>query len=389
MQKSSSPIRVPNYTLFTPGPVQIPSEVLKEISEPMIHHRTKEFEAIFRETIDDLKQIFETEQRVFIQTATGSGAMESAIVNTLSPGEKVICINTGKFGERWVKMAKTFGLQVIELRVPWGHAVNSNDVDSALRLHPDARALFCQACETSTGVLNPIREIAQIKKSYPDLLLIVDAITALGVIQLPMDAWGIDVMVAASQKALMLPTGLGILAFSKKAWQACLDAKGPRFYWDLRNEDNANTKDQTMFSSSVALIRGLRIVLKRLLKMGLLELQSKTLEHSEETRNVLSKMGFTPFSYAPSPSISAFTPPPGIDGEALQTRLQEEFFICVAGGQDDFKGKILRIGHMGALTKEDYQRLFLALFQILKGNPANKLMNQRELQQLVNWDVFR
>lgn len=353
------------YYLMAPGPVQIPEEVLTELAKPMIHHRTPEFDAILAETFSLLKSFFKTEQPVFIQTATGSGGMESAIVNTLSPGEKVIAIVSGKFGERWRDMAKTYGMNVISLDVPWGQPVPPAQVERLLSEHPDTRVVMTQVCETSTATIHPIQEIARIVKKHPQTLLMVDAITAIGATELPTDEWGLDVVVAGSQKAFMLPTGLAFLTFSKKAWPFVESAKCPRFYWDVRSELKTNLKGETHFSSSVSLIRGLRAALKMMLKQGLTHQIENIQALARGTRAGGEALGMSLYSQAPSPSVTALNVPSGIDGQKLREHLEKKYNVTVAGGQDALKGKIIRIGHLGYIgrkeTLETIERLAMAL----------------------------
>jgi aspartate aminotransferase-like enzyme len=210
--------KVKNY-IFTPGPVAVPSEVLIEMAKPIMHHRTKEFEAIFAEVREGLKYIYDTKQEVFVLAASGTGAMEAAVVNTLSRGDKVLVVNGGKFGERWGKICKAFGLDTQELMVEWGHSVDPADIEKALEKDPSIRAVLVQASETSTGVMHPTKEIADITRHRDDVILIVDGITGVGVFPLPFDEIGIDVMVGGSQKAFMLPPGLSFAAMSEKAWK--------------------------------------------------------------------------------------------------------------------------------------------------------------------------
>lgn len=342
-----------SYYLMAPGPVQIPEDVLQEMALPMIHHRTPEFDGILSETLALLKKFFRTERHVFIQTATGSGGMESALVNTLSPGDKVIAVVSGKFGERWRDIAQVFGMQVVSLDVPWGEAVDPEALADLLKKHPDTRAVITQACETSTAVLHPIRELAQLTRDLPNTILIVDAITAAGVTELPMDDWGLDVVVAGSQKAFMLPTGLAFLSFSKKAWAFVEEAKSPRFYWDVRKELESNLKGETHFSSAVSLIRGLRLVLRKMQEEGFHKQLERCSAMAEATRLGGKALGLEVYSKNPSPSVTALLVPSGIDGQKLRGHLEKKYNVTIAGGQDQLKGKIIRIGHLGHIGRKE------------------------------------
>jgi aspartate aminotransferase-like enzyme len=341
-----------SYTLMTPGPVPLPPEVLEVLAQPMEHHRTPEFVALFGRVLENLKKVFLTSEPVLIHTSTGSGGMESAVVNTLSPGDKVIAIVSGKFGERWAEMAETYGARVVRLNVPWGKAVSVAEVERALDEHPDAVALMTQACETSTAVLHPVRELARLTANRPTLFM-VDAITALGALELPMDEWGIDVMVAGSQKAFMLPTGLSFISFSKKAWARVERAKCPRFYFDARKERAANAAGESGWSSAVTHIRALDLVLDIFLKQGLSRVHDRIQALSRATIEGARELGLACFAEAPSPSVTALKLPDGIDGQKVRGDMEKSSYIVVMGGQDQLKGKVIRIGHMGAIRDED------------------------------------
>ncbi|MBX9766372.1 MAG: alanine--glyoxylate aminotransferase family protein [Bdellovibrionales bacterium] len=367
------------YLLMAPGPVQIPPEITQIMALPMIHHRTPEFEKILVDVLERLPKVFGTHERVFIQTATGSGGMESALVNTLSRGDKVLCVVAGKFGERWRLMAQEIGCTIVSYDVPWGEAAVPAKIQTLLNENPDTRAVLIQACETSTAVLNPVQEIGAIVQKFPETLLIVDAITACGVTPLPMDAWGIDVMVAASQKAFMLPAGLSFLAFSKKSWKFVEAAKTPRFYWDVRAEKKANIANQTHFSSVVPLTRALQKVLDLILVNGKIDgniLKSKTLAKGIEVG--CQKLGFQLYAKSPSPSVTALVIPEGIQGAKLPDHLETKYRITVAGGQDSLKGKIVRISSMGHIKPNDILRVIEAL--ALASNDLGGKFSKEQIQ---------
>jgi aspartate aminotransferase-like enzyme len=337
---------------MTPGPVPLPQEVLASMALPMEHHRTPEFIALWNRALGNLKRVFCTNQNVFIHTSTGSGAMESALINVLSPGDHVIAVTSGKFGERWADMAETFGARVTRIAVPWGQAVKVAEIQNALRATPDAVAVLCQACETSTGVLHPIREIAR-TVGQSKALLLVDGITALGALPLPMDEWGIDVLVAGSQKAFMLPAGLSFISFSKKAWIRVEQAKCPRYYFDIRKEKAANDNGESYFSSAVTHVRALDLVLSIFLSQGLERVYARIQTLSKATLLAAAEMGIGVFPEAPSPSLSALMIPEGVDGQKVRAEMEKNEAVIVMGGQDQLKGKIIRIGHMGAIRDED------------------------------------
>lgn len=346
--------------MLAPGPVQLHPEVQKILSLPMIHHRTPEFDGIFKRTLQNLKFLFQTKNDVYIQTSTGSGGMEGLLVNVLSPGDHVLSIVSGKFGERWADMAETYGAKVHRLSCDWGHAVKIDDVKNALKENPKIKIVMCQACETSTATIHPIREIGKLLENTSALFL-VDGITATGAYPTPMDEWHIDGLVAGSQKAVMLPTGASFISFSQKAWTHVLTAKTPRYYFDIRKEQLANQKGESFFSAPVPLIRALDFVLKDIAATGL-EKHFQTLHNrAHYTRQMAEPLGLKLFSHAPSDSVSAYLLPTGFDGAKFRDHLEKKYFLTVMGGQDQLKGKIIRLGHMGYISKENMHQTSLRI----------------------------
>ena len=330
----------------------MPPEVLEVLALPMEHHRTPEFVATYGRVLKNLKSVFQTEQPCFIQTSTGSGGLESALVNCLSPGDEVLSIVSGKFGERWAEMAEAFGMRVTRLEVEWGKPVDVKKISDHLSSNPKTKAVLTQACETSTAVLHPVREIAAAVKTTPAVLM-VDAITALGALNMPMDEWGLDVVVGGSQKAFMLPTGLSFISFSKKAWALTETSKCPKFYFDIRAEKSANDAGESLFSSSVTLIRALDLVLDIFLKTGMHRVYERIQTLATATITASNTMGLKVFAQTPSPSVTAIAVPDGLDGQKIRGDIEKTAQIVVMGGQDRLKGKILRIGHMGAISDEN------------------------------------
>lgn len=346
---------------MTPGPVPVPSTVLKKLALPMIHHRTPEFEEILTRALAELKTVFRTKLPVMILTSTGSGAMEAAIVNTLSPGDEVLCVDSGKFGERWAQIAESYGVQVHRHKIPWGEALKPKEIEKILRQCPSIKAVLTQVCETSTATLHPIEELAQTLRQFPHCLFMVDAITAIGATPLAMDDWGLDVVVAGSQKAFMLPTGISFITLSEKAWKAQQSARCPRFYWDLKREREANEKNQTYFSSAVGLIRALEEVLGQFQGSGLNKSIRRCEKLAQATRLTSGLLGLEVFSQSPAPSVTALTVPANINGEKLRDHLESQYAISVMGGQDQLKGKVIRIGHLGAISDQDMLATIKAL----------------------------
>lgn len=355
-----------DYSLLAPGPVNLHPEVRRLLALPMIHHRTPEFDAILSRSWQGLKKVFGTEEPVFILSSTGSGGMEALLVNVLHPGDQVLAVISGKFGERWAKMAEVFGGQVTPLNVPWGQAVTPEQISEQLQRHPGIKILLCQACETSTGVLHPIAEIAKLlKEKHPEVLFLVDGITAVGALPLPMDQLGLDGLVAGSQKAFMLPTGLSFVSLSARAWARVEKNPTPRFYFDLRLERAANQKGESLFSSSVPLIRALDWILQEILSKGLPQLYRQIERRSQMTHEFLRLSGLKSFAKNPSPSLTAIELPAGVEGQKLRERLEHQHGLTVMGGQDQAKGKILRIGHMGHIEDREMLKFFSALSQEL------------------------
>ncbi|MBI5453537.1 MAG: alanine--glyoxylate aminotransferase family protein [Deltaproteobacteria bacterium] len=339
--------------LLAPGPTPVPDQALLAMAAPIIHHRTPQFSEVFRETEDLLRYVFQTKQDVLILAASGTGAMEGSIVNLYSPGDEVVVVNGGKFGERWGKISEAYGLKVHWITVEWGKAVDPAIVKKTLDENPKAKGVLVQASETSTTAAHPIKELAAITKER-DCLLIVDGITGVGVFDLPMDEWGIDVLVSGSQKAFMLPPGLAFVALSEKAWKFQETAKCPRFYFDYKKE-RKNLKDNTTaYTPAVSLITGLRECLKLIKEEGLYNVFGRHDRLARATRSACAALGLKALAPdAPSNAATGVFVPEGVDGGKLVKYLRDEVGVTMAGGQDHLKGKILRIAHLGYVDTFD------------------------------------
>ncbi len=332
--------------LFTPGPVPVAPKILLTQAQPMTHHRLPEFSDILREIRENLKYLFQTTNEVYFFASSGTGAMESAIVNLFSPGDKVIVVEAGKFGERWRELARTYGLEPIVIKLEWGKAVKPEMVETALKNNPDVKGILIQACETSTGVKHPVKEIAELTRER-ECVIVIDAITALGVYPLPMDEWGLDVVITGSQKALSLPPGLSFISFSKKAQMFVERSKLPKYYFDLTREKKAYQKDTTAFTPAVSLLLALREMLRRIREIGLARLFEHHRVLSEACRAGVVALGLELFPEVPSESLTVVKAPVGLEvGKFLQL-LRDRWGVVFAGGQDQLKGKIIRITHMG------------------------------------------
>ena len=347
--------------LLAPGPTAIPPEVLLKMAEPIIHHRNPLFETVVEEVRENLKYLFGTKNEVLIFASSGTGAMEGAITNMLSPGDKAIVVRSGKFGERWTNICKAYGVESVNIDIPWGEILDPAQIEKALKENPDAKAVYVQATETSTGNKFPVKEIAAIVKNYPNTLMVVDGITGVGVFELPMDAWGIDILVSGSQKALMLPPGLAFAGVSDKAWTFNKASKIPKFYFNWAKELDNLKKNQTNFTPAISLIIGLREALKMIREEGLENIYRKIDILAKATREAAEALGLKVFAKDPSPAVTAICAPEGIDGQAIYKTLWKKYGVTGAGGQDQLKGKIFRIATLGYAEKYDVITAIAAL----------------------------
>ncbi len=334
--------------LLAPGPTPVPPEVLLRMARPIIHHRSPDFIPVFESARTKLQWLYQTKNDVLILTSSGTGAMTASVDNFFSPGDKVLVVNGGKFGERWMKIGQAYGLEVIELKVEWGYAVKPADVEKALAKHPDIKAVFVQATETSTGVYHDIEGLGKIISKHPDTLFIVDAISALVAHDIKTDEWGVDLMVGGSQKGLMLPPGLAFLSVSEKAWKKAETSKLPHFYFNLKKEREGLHKNQTNFTPAVSLIEGLDEALTMLQKEGLENVFARHEKLARAMRAGVLGMGLHIFPKEnASNALTAVKAPEGVDGQAIYKTLREKFGITAAGGQDKLKGKVFRVAHLG------------------------------------------
>jgi aspartate aminotransferase-like enzyme len=340
--------------LLTPGPTPIPESVSAIFSKPIIHHRTPAFQSVFEDVRQGLKYLYQTKQDVLLLTATGTGAMDAAVSNLFSRGEKVITLNAGKFGERWTKIAKAYELIAVEIAVAPGDTIEAKQVEKIVQENPDAKAILFQASETSTGVVMPTQEICKIARAA-NMLSICDAITACGVIDLPMDDWNIDVLITGSQKALMIPPGLAMIALSERAWKATETSKLPRFYFDLKRERKALATSQTAWTPAISLIQGLQESLRLIREEGLHNVFKRHDLLARATRNAVEAMGLELLpKKSPSNAVTAVKIPSQIkDGKAITKIMRDKYGVTIVGGQDELDGKIIRLSHIGYCDKFD------------------------------------
>ncbi len=344
--------------LFTPGPTDVPPEVLIEMAKPIFHHRTATFKEMFAAVNDGLKKIFRTSNDVLTISGSGTAGMEAAIACAVPRDKKVLISNGGKFGERWVKVAKVYGLDVDEVKFEWGTALTADVVKEKLATG-EYGAVITVYSETSTATACDLKAIADVVRDT-DALLIVDAITALGVLPLETDAWGIDIVASGSQKAFMLPPGLAMLSVSEKAWKVIDTITPPCFFLNLKAYRKSVADNDTPYTPAVTLIRGLKVAVDMINEIGIEKVWARAALLAKAVRTAAEAMGLKVCSQTPSDSVSAISLPEGID-DSIRKKLQAKYGCSVAGGQDGWKGKVIRINHMGYVDPLDTIGLIAAL----------------------------
>lgn len=355
-------------SLLAPGPTPVPQRTLLAMAEPLIHHRSADFMEIFGKVRAGLKKIYQTENEVLTFCSSGTGAMESSVANLLSPGDKAVAVRGGKFGERWTEILEGYGCQPINIDVEWGHAVKPEQIEQALKDNPEARAVYVQAQETSTGVQHPIEDLAKVT-AKTDAVLVVDAVSALGAYDIPTDKWGIDVMVAGSQKALMMPPGLAFVSINDKALKLAESSKLPKYYFSWAKEMKSQKNNKGAFTSPVTLFVGLLDVFQLIDELGgLPAIWAETEVKSQAFKAAVKSWGLELFSKEnASPALTAVEAPAGIDAQDIVKWLKERYGIFIAGGQAQAKGKIFRVAHMGYITEFDTVQAISAISMALKG----------------------
>ena len=348
--------------LRIPGPSPIPPSVQRAMSQPMIGHRGQETSNMLKNIAPGLQRIFGTTQDVVILTGSGTAGLEAAVVNIVKPGDEVLVIVTGAFGERFSKICEAYNITVQSLNVEWGEALNPLEIKRYLQDHPEIKAVFSTYCETSTGVLNPIKELAQAIREVSDALIVVDGVSCVGGVETRMDDWGIDVLVTGSQKAFMLPAGLAFIAASERAWTIIENNPQPRYYMDLvRYRDNL-LKDTTPFTPALSLLFGLEQVLQLVDQEGVEQVNARHILMMNMTRAAFRALGIPLLTSDKdaSPTVTAVKPE-DFDAEAFRKVIKHEFGLIVAGGQQHLSGKIFRIGHMGYCSPADVLQTISAM----------------------------
>ena len=353
--------------LFTPGPTQLLPQAQTAMAQPLVHHRTDEFRRIFKEVLDGLRYLYDTEGDVILFTSSGTGAMEGAVVNLLSPGDQALVVSAGKFGERWVQLCKAYGANSEVLSVPYGRSVDPRQVATSLERQPATRAVFVQYTESSTGARNDVQALGEIVRHYPKTVLVVDAITGLGVMEMPVDRWHLDIVIGGSQKALMVPPGLAFAAVSAKAWGLIETVRSPKFYFDFQKERRNNVKAESSYTPAITLIVALRESLRYIRELGRESLVQNAGLLAKATRNAAGALGLKLFaSDSPSDALTAICAPEGIDSGILIKELKKNFGAVVANGQGEMKGKLLRIAHLGYYDFTDALAIIACLEIVLK-----------------------
>ena len=348
--------------LRIPGPTPLPDEILQSMTKQMINHRGGEFQKILNDVTDKLKKLFQTKNDVFLLTGSGTGGLEAAIVNILSPGDKVLSVSIGVFGDRFATIAKQFGAEVTPLNFEWGKAADVDAVRRALQSEPKIKAVLVTHNETSTGVTNDLASISSVVKEF-DKLLLVDAISSLGSINLPVDDWHLDVAITGSQKGWMVPPGMAMVSVSQEAWQAHSNAKMPRFYWDFTRARSYLERGQTPWTPAVTTVFALSVALEMMLKEGLPNIIARHARVGKAAREGVKRLGLSLFADESNASntVTAVAASNGLDVKKLVQILREEHKIVLSGGQQSLDGKIFRIGHLGWVTEDDIEAVISAI----------------------------
>jgi aspartate aminotransferase-like enzyme len=350
--------------LMTPGPAPVPEDVLLELARPVIHHRSAEAKQVITEVAEDLKEVFQTKNDILILTASGTGAMEAAVVNTVPSGGKALVLNAGYFAQRWANICKAFGIQAVSLDTEWGQPVNPANVERALAQHPDTACVMGTLSETSTGTGHPVEAIGKVV-AKTNAVFAVDGISGVGAMECRTDAWGVDLLCVGSQKALMLPPGLAFVAVSLKAW-AKIDAfDAPCFYFNLKAARKKMQEFDTPYTPAHTLILALRTALKRIRTEGIENVWERHRRMSEACQAGIQALGLELFSAQPAEGLTAFRVPAGLKDSDIRNRLFDRFGITTVGGQDKLKGKIVRVGHMGYTDELDVVSGLAALEMVL------------------------
>lgn len=353
--------------LLTPGPSKVPVELCEVLGRPIIHHRTPQFQQVLKELFEGLKKLIGTTSDVYLLASSGTGAMEAAVANIASPGDKVITVEYGKFGERWAALAKAYKLNAVTLKIEWGRTITPDEVKAALALHPDAKAIFITQCETSTSATPDLKGIAAVTRATATAL-VVDAVSALGTEPISMDEWGVDVVCSGSHKGLMLPPGVGIVAASAKAIALFETSSNVRFYFDLRKCRKALADTDTPFTPAIGIVIALNEAVKMLLAAGIEKKQAYYLKMAQAVWAAVEAIGLKVYAQPDyrSRGLTAILIPEALNPKKIVKIMRDTHGITFAGGQGDLDGKAIRIAHMGAVDEYDILTGLACLEKVLK-----------------------
>jgi aspartate aminotransferase-like enzyme len=352
--------------LRIPGPTPCPPEVLKAMARPMMNHRGSEFHKLITDVTNKMKQVYQTKNDLYLLTGSGTGGLEAAVVNMLSPKDKALFVSIGVFGDRWANIAKTFGTEVVKLDFEWGKPADPDAVKKAINANPEIKAVFITHNETSTGVTNDMAALSKVVKGAGKLL-VVDAISSMSSIDLPVDKLGLDVVISGSQKGWMVPPGMAMASVSPDAWKAFAQAKMPRFYWDFGQAKKYLEKEENPWTPAVSIVYAFDVALDMIMKEGLQNVFARHVKISKMMRDGSKAMGLPLFvdeKYA-SNTVTASVIPAGLDGKKYRTILRDEYGMVITGGQQTLDGKILRIGHMGFVNEKEIKELLAAMKEAL------------------------
>ncbi|MHC4269615.1 MAG: pyridoxal-phosphate-dependent aminotransferase family protein [Planctomycetota bacterium] len=355
--------------LFTPGPTQIPPDVVLAEASPMIHHRTSEFSDIFANVSENLKYIFQTKEgEVFTFASSGTGGMEACVVNSMSRGDKAIVVSGGKFGERWAQICETYGVNVVRINVENGKAVKPEDLDETIKKEVDVKAVFTTLSETSTGAVHDIESIAKVVKGH-NLLLVVDGISGIGVHPLMMDDWGVDIAITGSQKGFMLPPGLAFVCVAQSAWASIEKSDLPKYYWSFKKMRKALGNKTTAYTPAISLIMAAGKSIEMIKNEGIENVWARHAKLAHATREGMKALGLELFAGDDAGNVlTSVKIPEGVSFDAGIKKLRDETGVTIAGGQDELKGKIFRVGHMGYVNEFDIVLAISAVEKILHEN---------------------
>ena len=361
-------MHIKKQRLLTPGPTPLYPKALHAMMGSDIHHRTEDFRNIYRTVLADLKEVFGTTNDVLALVASGTGALESAVTNLFSPGDRVVVCTAGKFGERWVEIVKAYGLDAVVLQAEYGDTVSPQRVADALKSNPNVRGVFVQASETSTGAAHDVRAMGEIVKKT-DAIFIVDAITGLGTMPLNIDGWGLDVVIGGTQKAFMIPPGMAFISISPKAWAFAETAKLPRYYFNLKKEKKNAATGESSWTPATSLILGLAEALKYIKSVGMDKLVDNAQLLAKATRAAATELGLELFApSSPSAAVTAIKAPKGMDSSVIVKEFRSRFGSIIANGQGSMKGQIFRIAHLGYFDFPDLFAMVAELEIILAAN---------------------